>query len=96
MLFRLYLIENYNATLTYAYNFAHRGATVNASLVAPHESTVLSLINLVKQFSDDVASEPSDAPWAATDSLLKSGYVSMMSEIRGGILRNNIPGGNNG
>lgn len=65
------MIENYNTTLTYAYNFAYRGATVNASLVAPHESTVLSLIDLVKQFSDDVASKPSYAPWAATDSLFE-------------------------
>ncbi|OCL03758.1 carbohydrate esterase family 16 protein [Glonium stellatum] len=64
-----YLIENHNKTLTYAYNFAYGGATVNASLVTPYTSTVLSLIDQVKQFSDNVASKPSHASWTATNSL---------------------------
>ena len=62
-----YLIENYNMTLAYAYNFAYEGATVNASLVAPCESTVLSSINRVKQFSNNVVGKPSYVPWTATD-----------------------------
>ena len=35
----------YNSSLTYTYNFAYGGATINATLVAPYESTVLSLID---------------------------------------------------
>lgn len=63
------MIKNYNTTLAYAYNFTYEGATVNASLVAPYESTVLSLIDQVKQFSNNVASELSYASWTAADSL---------------------------
>ena len=56
-------------TLTYAYGFAYEGAAVNASLVAPCESAVLSLIDQVKQFSNNVAGKPSYVPWTVTDSL---------------------------
>lgn len=52
---------------------------MNATLVAPRESTVLSLIDLVKQFSDNVASKPSYAPWAATDSL--SGILIGVNDV---------------
>ena len=64
-----YLIENYNMTLTCAYGFTYEGAAVNASLVAPCESTVLSLIDQVKQLSNNIAGKPSYVPWTATDSL---------------------------
>jgi hypothetical protein len=42
-----YLIETYNTSLMLDWNFSSGGATVNASLVAPYASTVLSLIDQV-------------------------------------------------
>lgn len=63
------LVKDYNASAVYSYNFAYGGATVNASLVKPYQSTVKSLIDQVKQFSDSIAKKPSYAPWTADNSL---------------------------
>lgn len=64
-----YLAKEYNASLLYSYNFAYGGATVNASLVKPYQSTVKSFIDQVGQFSSSIASHPSYAPWTAENSL---------------------------
>ncbi|KAI9155446.1 Acetylesterase [Paramyrothecium foliicola] len=58
-----YLVTEFNSSLTLSYNFAYGGATVDANLVAPYAPTVLSLIDQVKIFSDNLASKPSYAPW---------------------------------
>ena len=63
------LITRYNISLTLSYNYAYGGATVNASLVAPYESTVLSLIDQVAQFSRGLANKPAAAPWTSSNSL---------------------------
>jgi hypothetical protein len=60
-----YLTVKYNTTLIYNYNFAYGGATTDASLVAPYEPTVLSLIDQVTEFSNSLASKPSYAPWTS-------------------------------
>jgi len=64
-----HLVRTYNTSLTLSYNFASGGATVDASLVAPYESTVLSLIDQTKLFSNNIASKPSYAPWTSANSL---------------------------
>ncbi|KAF2474058.1 carbohydrate esterase family 16 protein [Lindgomyces ingoldianus] len=63
------LVHDYNASLTYSFNFAYGGATVNASLVKPFQTTVKSFIDQVKQFRDSIASKPSYAAWTADNSL---------------------------
>lgn len=63
------ITEKYNMSITLTYNFAYGGATVNASLVAPYTSTVLSLIDQVNEFTSSVASKPSYAPWTSSDAL---------------------------
>lgn len=64
-----HLVHTYNTSLTLSYNFAYGGATVDASLVAPYESTVLSLVDQTSEFSNNVASKPSYAPWTSENSL---------------------------
>ncbi|CZR50254.1 related to cellulose-binding GDSL lipase/acylhydrolase [Phialocephala subalpina] len=64
-----FLITQYNTSLILSYNFAYGGATTDASLVAPYESTVLSLIDQVSQFSTNIASKPSYAPWTSSNAL---------------------------
>jgi len=62
-----YLVQNYNTSLTLSYNFASGGATVSASLVAPYESTVLSLIDQVSLFTSN---KGSISGWTASNSLV--------------------------
>lgn len=64
-----YLVKDYNRSSLYSYNFAYGGATVNASLVKPYQSTVKSLIDQVQQFSNSIATKPSYAPWTSDNSL---------------------------
>lgn len=62
-----FLVSQFNQTPTVAYNFAYGGATVDADLVTPYTSTVLSFEDQVDQFSASLASHPSYAPWTAQD-----------------------------
>jgi phospholipase/lecithinase/hemolysin len=64
-----FLTSVFNTTTVLTYNFAYGGATTNATLVAPYEPTVLSLIDQVAEFSGSIASKPSYAPWTAQNSL---------------------------
>ena len=60
----------YNNSLILTYNYAYGGATINASLVAPFEPTVLSLIDQVNEFLDGgVANKPATAPWTSENAL---------------------------
>ncbi|KAI8978263.1 hypothetical protein BD414DRAFT_553943 [Trametes punicea] len=59
----------YNSSLILTYNYAYGGATINASLVAPYEPTVLSLIDQVNEFLGTVASKPPSAPWTSENAL---------------------------
>ena len=51
------------------YNYAYGGATIDASLVAPYESTVLSMTDQVNQFLAGAATKPSTAPWTSDNAL---------------------------
>ena len=60
----------YNKSLILTYNYAYGGATINATLVAPYEPTVLSLTDQVNQFlTGGVASKPSYAAWTSANAL---------------------------
>lgn len=42
---------------------------VDASIVAPYEDTVLTLVNQTAEFVDHLSPAPTDAPWTADNSL---------------------------
>lgn len=65
-----FMVTEFNTTLRMSYNFAYGGATVDADLVTPYTSTVLSLIDQVAQFGDSLASHPDYAPWTADNTLV--------------------------
>jgi hypothetical protein len=44
------LTTKYNKSLIYNYNFAYGGATIDAKLVQPYQSTVLSLTDQVNNY----------------------------------------------
>jgi phospholipase/lecithinase/hemolysin len=64
-----FLISKHNSSLIFSYNFASGGATTDASLVTPFQSTVLSLVDQVSEFSNNLASKPSYAPWTSENAL---------------------------
>ncbi|EIN06932.1 hypothetical protein PUNSTDRAFT_145192 [Punctularia strigosozonata HHB-11173 SS5] len=59
----------YNHSTVLTWNYAYGGATIDASLVAPYEPTVLSLTDQVNEFLDGAASKPASAPWTSSDAL---------------------------
>lgn len=64
----------YNNSLILTYNYAYGGATINASLVEPYETTVLSFVDQVNQFMTTVASKPASAPWTSENSLFSAWF----------------------
>ncbi|KIO31667.1 carbohydrate esterase family 16 protein, partial [Tulasnella calospora MUT 4182] len=63
------MIVSFNETYLYAYNFAYGGATIDANIVAPYTSTVLSMTDQMNQFLINVAPHPSYAPWTSANSI---------------------------
>ncbi|EWC44477.1 hypothetical protein DRE_06745 [Drechslerella stenobrocha 248] len=57
----------YNRSLTLTYNFAYGGATIDAALVTPYTSTVLSLTDQTNQFLSTYAS--GNPSWTASNTL---------------------------
>jgi len=55
--------------LTLDVNLAYGGATVDATLVTPYATTVLSFIDQVNQFTQYFASKPSAVPWTSANTL---------------------------
>lgn len=64
------MVTEFNASLTYSYNFAYGGATTNATIIPPYAPTVLSFIDQVKIFTSNVASKPSYARWTAENAVV--------------------------
>ncbi|KAF8992993.1 hypothetical protein BDQ17DRAFT_1432012 [Cyathus striatus] len=64
-----YVTTEFNKSLLLTYNYAYGGATIDASLVAPYESTVLSLTDQVNQFLTGAAKKPASTPWTSANSL---------------------------
>ncbi|KAJ7511186.1 hypothetical protein B0H11DRAFT_2386824, partial [Mycena galericulata] len=59
----------YNKSTILTYNYAYGGATINATLVAPYETTVLSLIDQLNEFLAGAAKKPASTPWTSANSL---------------------------
>ena len=59
----------YNKSLVLTYNYAYGGATIDASLVAPYESTVLSMTDQVNDFLGSAATKPASTPWTTANSM---------------------------
>jgi hypothetical protein len=64
-----YLTATNNKSLIYTYNYAYGGATIDATLVAPYETTVLSVTDQVNEFLGTVASKPASTPWTSANAL---------------------------
>jgi hypothetical protein len=64
-----YVTTQYNKSLILTYNYAYGGATIDASLVAPYEPTVLSLTDQVNQFLSGAGTKSSSTPWTSSNSL---------------------------
>ncbi|KAF8181809.1 hypothetical protein BJ912DRAFT_605219 [Pholiota molesta] len=64
-----YLTATNNKSLIYTYNYAYGGATIDATLVAPYETTVLSVTDQVNEFLSTAASKPASTPWTSANSL---------------------------
>ncbi|KAK6501531.1 hypothetical protein TWF481_009368 [Arthrobotrys musiformis] len=59
----------YNRSLVLTYNLAYGGATIDANLVQPYASNVLSLTDQTNQFLTYYASKPASAPWSSSNTL---------------------------
>ncbi|KAG6840152.1 hypothetical protein C0991_008557 [Blastosporella zonata] len=59
----------YNKSLVFTYNYAYGGATIDATLVTPYTSTVLSLTDQVNQFLSGAGTKPAATPWTSANSL---------------------------
>jgi len=65
-----FMVTEFNTTAAVSYNFAYGGATVDADLVTPYTSTVKSFVDQVTDFSTQLASHPSYAPWTADNTIV--------------------------
>ncbi|KAG8894012.1 hypothetical protein FRC00_009694, partial [Tulasnella sp. 408] len=63
------MIVQFNESHLYAYNFAYGGATIDATIVEPYTSTVLSMTDQMNQFLANLSPPPSYAPWTSSDSI---------------------------
>ncbi|KAF3915266.1 hypothetical protein AA313_de0200486 [Arthrobotrys entomopaga] len=61
--------EKYNSSEIFCYNLAYGGATIDANLIAPYTSGVLSLTDQTNQFLQYYASAPASAPWSPSNTL---------------------------
>lgn len=59
----------YNKSLILTYNYAYGGATIDASLVPPSSSTILTLTDQVNEFLSGAATKPATAAWTSTNAL---------------------------
>ncbi|KAJ6263168.1 Acetylesterase [Drechslerella dactyloides] len=59
----------YNRSTVLTYNLAYGGATIDANLVAPYASNVLSLTDQTNQFLSIYANSPASAPWSPSNTL---------------------------
>ncbi|KIJ25231.1 carbohydrate esterase family 16 protein [Sphaerobolus stellatus SS14] len=65
-----FLINTFNKTRTFSYNFAFSGATLDSSLATPSSPSVVSVRNQIEQeFIPGLGKKPTSVPWTAADSL---------------------------
>ncbi|KAF4435856.1 cellulose-binding GDSL lipase acylhydrolase [Fusarium acutatum] len=63
------IVKEQNNSLVLSYNFAYGGATVDANIVKPYASTVLSFVDQVNQFSSSVGKHPAGTSWTAQNTI---------------------------
>ncbi|KNB10584.1 hypothetical protein FOXG_10745 [Fusarium oxysporum f. sp. lycopersici 4287] len=63
------IVKEQNNSLVLSYNFAYGGATVDANIVKPYASTVLSFVDQVNQFSNSVGKHPAGTSWTAQNTI---------------------------
>ncbi|KAF9777327.1 hypothetical protein IL306_004458 [Fusarium sp. DS 682] len=63
------MVKEQNNSLVLSYNFAYGGATVDANIVKPYQSTVLSFVDQVNQFSNSVGKHPAGTSWNAQNTI---------------------------
>ncbi|KAH7244512.1 Aldehyde/histidinol dehydrogenase [Fusarium redolens] len=63
------MVKEQNNSLVLSYNFAYGGATVDANIVKPYTSTVLSMVDQVNQFSNSVGKHPAGTSWTAQNTI---------------------------
>ncbi|KAL0955540.1 hypothetical protein HGRIS_001776 [Hohenbuehelia grisea] len=59
----------FNKSLVLTYNYAYGGATIDAKLVPPFSSSVVSLTDQVNQFLNGAGKKPASSPWTSDNSL---------------------------
>ncbi|KAK6341334.1 hypothetical protein TWF696_008413 [Orbilia brochopaga] len=59
----------YNKSTVLTYNLAYGGATIDANLIPPYASNVLSLTDQTNQFLSIYANAPASAPWTSSNTL---------------------------
>lgn len=65
-----FLVNTFNKTRTFSYNFAFSGATLDSALATPFSPTVVSVKNQIQQeFLPGLGLKPTAVPWKAEDSL---------------------------
>ncbi|EIN06989.1 hypothetical protein PUNSTDRAFT_144578 [Punctularia strigosozonata HHB-11173 SS5] len=64
-----FLTGTYNVTNTKVFDLAYGGATIDSALVQPYLPTVLSIVDQVEQFHENLADKPAGAEWSSSNSL---------------------------
>lgn len=65
-----FLIDTFNVTRLFSYNFAFSGATLDSSLATPFSPTVVSVKNQIQQeFIPGLGQKPASVPWTSENSL---------------------------
>ncbi|GJJ05952.1 hypothetical protein Clacol_000139 [Clathrus columnatus] len=65
-----FLIDTFNITRLFSYNFAFSGATLDSSLATPFSPTVVSVRNQIQEeFIPGLGQKPASVPWTSENSL---------------------------
>lgn len=82
------LVTTYAPSTILSYNFAYGGATVDSDIVAPYDPSVLSMIDQVQIFSDNLASHSEwisentiVGVWMGVNDVGNSWYLANSSDI---------------
>ncbi|KAG9016244.1 hypothetical protein FRB90_003636 [Tulasnella sp. 427] len=63
------MVTRYNESYIYAYNFAVSGATIDNSIVPAYSTSIKSVTEQVAQFTSNLGSKPSNAPWTSATAI---------------------------
>ncbi|KAG8909267.1 hypothetical protein FRC01_007034 [Tulasnella sp. 417] len=63
------MVVRYNESYIYAFNFAISGATIDNSIVPAFSTSIKSVTEQVGQWTSNLASKPSYAPWTSSTAI---------------------------